>query len=297
MSLIRRFLATDGPADRIVPPSGVTAQLTLLASAALTFLAVFALALAFTAGRVSDRWSDALSQSATLRIAGSVEERAAQTEAALNILQETPGIANARPLGDEEQAALLAPWLGSDLPLDALPLPQLIEVTADEIGYDIDALQARLNDELPGAVLDDHSRWRLPLVDAARGLRRLGMACLLLIGVSLGAMTILAAHAALAANAQVIDVLRLVGARDRFVTRAFVRRFALRALIGSAIGMVLGVVAVLLLPTSGEPDAFLTGIGFRGADWLVPLVLPPLTAAIAYLATWLAVRQKLKETN
>lgn len=261
----------------------------------MAFLAVFALALALTAGRVADRWSDDASQSATLRISGATDQREAQTEAALSILQETPGIASSRPLSAEEQAALLAPWLGTDLPLGDLPLPQLIEVIADETGYDSDALQQRLTDEVPGAVLDDHSRWSAPVVDAAHGLRRLGLISLLLIGGSMAAMITLAARAALAANAQVIEVLRLVGAQDRFVTRAFVRRLTLRAFIGSGAGMVLGVLAVMLLPSSGDVDGFLTDIGFRGIGWLTPLFVPILTAVVAFGATWLAARQKLTE--
>lgn len=292
---IRRFLVGDTQSDRIVPRSGITTHLTLFASAAMAFLAVFALALALTAGRVADRWSDDLSQSATLRISGPADQREAQTEAALGILQETPGIASSRPLSAQEQAALLAPWLGADLPLEDLPLPQLIEVIADQTGYDTGALQQRLTDEVPGAVLDDHSRWSAPLVDAAQGLKRLGLISLLLIGGTMAAMVTLAARAALAANTQVIEVLRLVGAQDRFVTRAFVRRLTLRALMGSSIGMVLGVLAVLLLPSGSEADGFLTDIGFQGGGWLAPLLVPVMTAAVAFVATWLAARQKLTE--
>ncbi|MDU9005828.1 cell division protein FtsX [Sedimentitalea todarodis] len=292
---IRRLLAGDAQSDRIVPPSGITAHLILFAAAAMAFLAVFALALALAAGRVADRWSDDLSQSATLRISGPAEQRDAQTEAALTILQETPGIASSRPLSVQEQAMLLAPWLGTDLPLQDLPLPQLIEVIADQTGYDTDALQQRLTDEVPGAVLDDHSRWSAPVVDAVQGLRRLGLISLLLIAGTLAATVTLAARAVLAANAQVIEVLRLVGAQDRFVTRAFVRRLTLRALVGASSGMVLGLLAVLLLPSGGEADGFLTDIGFHGIGWLVPLLVPAMTAAIAFVATWLAARQKLTE--
>ena len=39
------------------------------------------------------------------------------------ILVTTPGIADARALDLAEQAALLEPWLGPDLPLDTIPLP------------------------------------------------------------------------------------------------------------------------------------------------------------------------------
>ena len=43
------LVASDSQADRVVPPSGYTASLTLFTSAAMAFLAVFALALSLAA--------------------------------------------------------------------------------------------------------------------------------------------------------------------------------------------------------------------------------------------------------
>ena len=74
------------------------------------------------------------------------------------------------------------------------------------------------------------------------------MTALLLIAGVTAVTVALAASASLAANGQVIDVLRLVGAEDAYITRAFVRRFTLRALIGGAGGTLLGLLAVALIP-------------------------------------------------
>ncbi|MHA6263392.1 cell division protein FtsX [Arenibacterium sp. CAU 1754] len=292
---IRALFTGDAQADRVVPPSGFTAQLTLFVSGAMAFLAVFALALSMASGRLANRWSDELARSATLRISAPADQRAAQTEAALKLLRQTPGIASARALSSEEQRNLLAPWFGTDLPLDDLPVPQLIEVIEDENGMDAAGLRLRLTAEVPGAVLDDHTRWRRPLVDAANSLRRLGLFSILLIGGATAAMITLAANAALAANAQVIEVLRLVGARDRYIAQAFVRRFTLRALIGAGVGMVFGVIGVALLPAASDEGGFLTGLGFRGAGWLLPILIPIMGAAVAFLATWYSAHRRLGE--
>ncbi|MDK3073370.1 cell division protein FtsX [Sedimentitalea sp. JM2-8] len=291
---IRELLAGDVQADRLVPPSGLTAHLTIFVSGAMAFLAVFALALSLASGRLADRWADELARSATLRISASADQRAVLTEAALAILEQTPGVASARAMTPEEQAALLAPWFGASLPLDSLPVPQLIEVVADGPGYDAEGLRLRLSAEIPGAVLDDHTRWREPLVRAAGSLRTLGVFSVLLIGCAMAAMITLAAHAGLAANAQVIEVLRLVGAQDRYIANAFERRFTLRALIGAAGGMALGVFGVALLPSAGDADGFLTGLGFQGAGWLVPLLVPLLGAGVAFAATRAAARRRLE---
>lgn len=291
------FLAGDAQADRVVPPTGFTARLTVFAAAAMAFLAVFALALSMAAGRLADNWGSALAQSSTIRISAPDGQMERQVLAVMDVLETTPGIADARVLTDDEQRALLEPWFGPDLPLDTLPVPRLIEIKETPEGYDADGLRARLAGEAPGAVLDDHTRWREPLVRAAARLRLLGLVSILLIGATTAAMITLAASAALAANAQVIRVLRLVGARDAYIARAFVRRYTLRALTGAAIGAGLGMLAVWLLPDADPGGTFLTGLGFVGAQWLWPLVIPPLAALVAFGATRRAAFSTLKESS
>ncbi len=292
---LRLFLTPDRQADRVVPPSGPSAWLTTFTAGAMTFLAVFALALSLASGRLADRWADALAQTATVRISAPVDQMEVQTNAVLAVLRTTPGIASARALTDDEQKALLAPWFGPDLPLDALPLPRLVEVVEALEGYDSEGLRQRLMAEAPGAVLDDHTRWRRPLATAAARLNLLGGLSILLIGAAMAAMITLAANASLAANAQVIRVMRIVGAQDDYIAAAFVRRFTLRALAGSAAGALAGLIGIALLPPVDEAGGFLTGLGFQGTGWLLPLVLPPIAAAVALIATRTAAIRKLRE--
>lgn len=283
------------PALSIVPTSGPTAVLTSFTAGAMVFLCVFALALSLASGRLADRWSDALARTATIRLSTPPDQMAVQTDAILALLSATPGIASARALSDAEQRALLEPWFGPDLPLDALPIPRLIEIIEADPGYDSEGLRQRLAAEAPGAVLDDHTRWRRPLVEAAGRIRLLGILSIVLIGAAMAAMITLAANAALAANAEVIRVLRLVGAKDAYIARAFVRRFTLRTFTGAAFGAAAGLVGVAFLPAADAAGGFLTGLGFVGLGWLWPFVLPPLAALVAFLATRRAAFAKLKE--
>ncbi|MCC6304971.1 MAG: FtsX-like permease family protein [Rhodobacteraceae bacterium] len=282
-------------ADRVVPPAGFTARLTALAAAAMAFLAVFALALALAAGRLADRWQDALAGTATVRVAAPPEAMAGTVRAVLAILAQTPGVAAARPLDSAEQRALLAPWFGPDLSLERLPLPTLIDVVAAPAGFDAEGLAMRLAAEAPGAILDDHGRWRRPLVAAAGRLRLLALAALALIGGTTAAMVALAAEAALAANRQVIGVLRLVGARDAYIARAFVRRFTRRTLFGAAAGTLAGMAAVAAMPAAGAAAGLLDGLAPAGLDWVLPLAIPGLAAIVAFAATRAAAFRLLRE--
>ena len=280
-----------GTGDRIVPPTGFTAQLTLFAAAAMAFLAVFALALALATGRLADRWASELAGSVTVRVSAPLDEQARATQATMQILATTPGAGQPRLLPADEVAALLTPWFGPDMPVDALPVPSLIELPIAAEDFDPQGLRLRLEAEAPGATLDDHTEWRRPLVTAANRLRMMGIVSLLLIGAASASMITLAAKAALAANGQVIRVLRLIGARDITIATAFVRRFTKRAAVGATVGTLFGMAGIAMLPGMDAAGGFLTGLGFQGWGWLLPLLIPVVAAAVGFFATrWAALK-------
>ncbi len=278
----------------VVPRRGQSVWLIVLSAGAMAFLAVFALALAVSAAQLAQTWSAALSQTATVRLSAPPEELDEQTAIVLEVLRTTPGIASAEQIAPEEQAELLEAWLGPDLPLDALPLPRLIEVTETPEGPDRQGLRLRLSAEAPGAVFDDHTRWRRPLAEAAGRLRAVALVSLVLIGGVTSAIIALAASAALASNGQVIRVLRLVGARDRFIARAFVRQISLRAGLGALVGTALALGALAAIPQAGGDVHLLSGFGFSGAGWALPALIPPLAMILAWLASMTTAFQVLR---
>jgi len=287
------FRLSEGEHDRIVPPSGITARLTTLTASAMAFLAVFALAISLATAQLAQRWGSELAQSATIRLSAPQDQMAAQLARVMEILDTTPGVREARVLEADEQRALLEPWLGPDLPLEQLALPELIDVVEDRKGYDREGLRLRLAAEAPGAVLDDHTRWRAPLVSAANGLRAVALFALLLtIGVT-SSMILMATHASLAANEQIIRTLRHVGATDDFIASAFIRRFTVRAFLGAAIGTFLAALVVLILPDAKTESGLLTGVGLNGVEWLILPLLPLAASGVAYLSTRGAARRVL----
>ena len=295
MKALLELIVGDPQADRAVPQSGTTARLTMFVAAVMAFLAVITLAVSLTTNRVASLWAEELAQSATLRLPADPATADALLLSALDVLETTPGISSVRALSQDEQQALLEPWFGPDLPLDALPMPQLIEIVADGDGYDVDGLRARLTAQVPGAILDDHTAWRAPLLDAASRVRLIGWSVILLIGATVAAMIMLAAQASLAANVQVIRVLRLVGAKDVYIARAFVRRFTLRALAGAIAGAIFGAVVVSLMPQGDASGGLLLGVSFVGAEWAWPLLIPVLAAIVAFFATRAAAFRRLRE--
>ena len=207
------------------------------------------------------RWSEALAKTATIRLSAPAEQVQIQTDAILAALATTPGIASLSPdrrCRDDESCS--NPGSARACRFEALPIPRLIEVVEADPPYDAEGLKQRLTAEAPGAILDDHTRWRRPLAEAASRIRLLGVLsiAIVLIGATMAAMITLAARAALATNAEVIRVLRLVGAKDSYIARAFVRRFTLRTFAGAAVGAAAGLIGVAALPAADAAGGFLT---------------------------------------
>lgn len=292
--VILDFLRGNGPADRVVPRGRKAAVAVGFLAAAMAFFAVMALALALAAGRLAASWEGELARDATLEIFAPQDKVEDQARAALNVLRTTPGILSVRVVTLEEQKTLLEPWLGPNFAVESLPLPLMIEVTTDRERLNRESLDLRLSAEAPGAVFDDHAAWRQPLVSTAYRLRIFALGCLGLTALALAAVLGLAAHAAVAANGQVIQTLRLIGARDGFISKAFTRRFTLRALVGATIGTGAAMALLALLPPASEQGFFLVGVGLVGWHWAPPLLVPPVAALVAYAATRRATRRNLR---
>lgn len=278
----------------LVPNTGWTAPLIGIASGAMVFLGVLCLAAAMSVGSLANQWRADLAGVATVRLSASPTDSSARLDAVLEVLRTTPGIAEVRVLGPEEQKALLSPWLGDDALLDALPMPQLIDLVLEGGGPDPGAVQSRLDLTVSGATYDDHAAWRGPLSRAAEGLETLAVVAALITMLTVAALVGFAARATLVGNRTVVETLRLVGAEDAFIRRAFVGRLVFRSATGSAAGAVLGCLALLLLPTVAAADPELAeALAWGTTGWLVLTLAVP---AIAVGVTWLSARAAVSMT-
>lgn len=300
---------TVAPAEPpIAPRAGLIGGLIAFVAAAMAFLAVGAAEIGLAADRIAGVWDGALADAATVRIdapvgegaAAATESLAETTETVLALLRRTPGVAGARALTAAETQALLAPWLGPEADLAALPTPVLIDVALSGAGPDVADVKRQIAVAAPGAVYDDHSAWRAPLRGAAASLRRAAIAGAALAAAALAAMVAVATAATLSSGAHVVRTLRLIGAEDRFIARAFERPFAFRAALGALIG---AAAALALAARTGLGEkaqalfaggASLTAPPDVGPNWALLAIAPVAAGATAILAARIAAYRALR---
>lgn len=289
-----------GPSAPTLPQDWTSTWLSLLVATAMGFLASLGVAAASGAESLARSWTDDLAATATVSV--SVDRGGARAvERAVDLIRAHPGVREARPLEAEELDALLTPWLGPKGGAAALALPRLVDVTLERPGaLDPEALTRRLARAGLFAEVDTHGEWIDRLRPAAERIRALALGALGAIGIAAGLTVALACSAGLATQSRVIDVLKLVGAEDRYISRIFVRRFQVLVFVGSAIGA--GVAALLLIlspqtqgPLSGlELAPLLPNLRPEGGAWAQFAALPLAFALIATVAARLSVTVALR---
>ncbi|MBM3597548.1 MAG: cell division protein [Alphaproteobacteria bacterium] len=270
--------------------------------AVMVYLAVLALAGALLARDSVLRWSRSLTGTLTVQIAVPAGERnldvamADRIDRTLELLRRTPGIDRAQALSADQISALLEPWLGGGAIVDELPLPALIDVAlVPGARVDLKALAERLAAAVPGAALDDHGKWLKDLIRLALAAQAAAGLILLLVTGCAVAAVVFAVRTSLAIHRDVVEILHLVGARDRYIASQFQRHALALSLKGGLSGWLLALItlggaawALLSLDAALMPRPSLAWL-----EWLL-ILLPPFAATgIAVLTARLAVHNVL----
>lgn len=262
----------------------------------MVFLACLALASVLAVERVIERWDRGLSGQVTVQVPAPADpaERQERLERILTVLQQTPGVRGVSLLDETQVLALIEPWLGDAALVGELPLPDLIAVTLDPLGPpDMAALETRLAAAVPGTLLDDHQRWLGDLLALAASIEIGAIIVVLLIGLAAVVTVIFVARTGLEIHRQVIELLHMMGAQDRYIAREFQRHAFRLGLRGGIAGYLLAVLVLLGLGwLSGQGElGFLPEVRLEWADWALMALLPPLAALVAM---WTARRTVLR---
>jgi cell division transport system permease protein len=289
---------------RLLPREKGAAPLDVMIGV-MAFLAALALGASLVAERASAGWRAGFADRLTVQILvpehGDVSAGVArESDAVLNVLRATPGIAHAEPLSEGEMQALVEPWLGKGTLVAELPLPNLIDAAITPgASVDLPGLSARLKAAAPDSQLDDHGHWIARLKSLADTIAYSAYGILLLIAVATASSVAFATRAGLEAQHEMVQLLHQMGAHGWFIARAFERHYALAAFGASAVGAVIAALLFLLaggLEFAGvEPVPFLPPIAlhWREVLWLaaVPVVATGIAWATARLSVVAAVRE------
>jgi cell division transport system permease protein len=248
---------------------------------------------------VADGWRVSAAGSLTVQIVSvDADDRQRQTQKAIKLLQQTPGVAAASTIDDEAMAALLEPWIGETSLTDKLPIPAMINVTLMHgITIDLSALESLLQSEVPDARVDTHEQWLDDLLSLAIAAQMIAVAVILMMLVATVAIIVFTARSSMLAQRETVEIVHMLGAEDSLIAGAFQKRFwsvGLRGgLIGlSLIGLVIGGLYFLSLNVQ---SAYLPRVTFHLETAIILCLLPVVTGLVTMWTARVTVNRALLE--
>lgn len=280
----------SGPTPWVI---AILMMLTLLAAAAGVGLA-----------RSANAIGDAIAGRVTVQIVNANPViRAEQARDLRRRVAAQPFVLSARSVEQEELQATLGQWFGSaegdDPVLKSLPLPALIDIdfVGEKHAGHMRALQKLVAQEAPGARIIPHAEWLGPVARLIRSLAWVAGGLVLLMALASAAVVIMTARAALATHYPTIEMLHLIGATDRQITRLFQRRIAIDTAYGIALGTTVATAILLLIgwQWTGVTSGLAATASLGPAGWLLLLALPLLAIALAALTARQTLLSALKK--
>lgn len=266
--------------------------------APMVFLSAVALAGAFILNGLIGRWDRDVSGTLTVEVAtapGDAKESQEGTrrrvEQVLQLLKDSPGIASAQALTQDQLTALMSPWLGSSDVLHDLPLPALIDVTLKpEANLDIDALGVKIAKAVPGASLDDHRRWLDRLIGLSRSIEWLAVGIVTLIGFVTASTVYYATRTGMAIHREVVEVLHVIGAADAYIAGQFAHRAFVLGFKGGIMGLLLTfpILAFISFGAKRMEGGFLVDLSLPLIGLVAVLTLPIVAALLAMMTARVA---------
>jgi cell division transport system permease protein len=235
-------------------------------------------------GDALGKWDAALTSTLTLQVpADTSPGRLDVLEAAL---KQTKGVVSVRLLDQAETAKLLQPWLGTSVPIDALPLPRLIDVRIDpKIVIDFATLRQQLDSIVPNAQLDNNRAWLTGIRSFALRVESVIMVGVVVVTLLIVTIVVFTARIGLAIHRSVIELLHLMGAQDEYIARQFQIHALSLGLRGGIIGGIAAGVTVMILGPAGYVLALPVPVATYGIfDWRLWLLLIVALAAAGGVA-------------
>lgn len=234
----------------IVPPGSVAGRSLTFVIAIMGFLVSLTAGGVYLVFQAANIWTNNISSEITVQIqqhGGDVGD--AKIAEVAKFLSDQNGIKRVTPFTREQSLKLVEPWIGKSDVLKSFAIPRLIAVEIDrDTPPEIPTLKKVLEAKYPGAILDDHGRWRNEIRRLTRLLEIAGIAMILLMAAATVAVIIAAATSALASNREIVEVLNFVGAEERFIARQFESHFLKVGIRAGIVGASCAGIAFFFMP-------------------------------------------------
>jgi cell division transport system permease protein len=280
----------EGLADRLLP----------LLVAAMSFLAVLAIAGTLASAGLAAHWQGDTGSALTIQVPQPADPATGtpgtRLDATLAALRADPEVAAVQVLSADEVNRLLKPWLGADAAALGLTLPAVVSARWNGTQAP-GALTAALQKSAPGTMVQSGAEWAARVAALTTSLQTCAAVVLVIVTLIGTAMVAMATRSGLAQRRDTVTLVHGLGALDSDLARRFAARATGLTVAGSVLGVlaalpVLAWLAQLAAPLAGGADG--TVLNLPQALWVSLPAVPVVAGLIGWCTTQITVRGWLR---
>ncbi len=197
--------------------------------AVTTFVSVLLLIGIFLVSFFIDRWGSELQGHLTVEFTPSLSEEmddkvlnTKRQEEILQILRAVPGVTRVHLVTQEKIRHLLAPWIEQVDVINDITLPKLVEVEFEaDANINLESLTHKLKKIDPTIAVEDHRKWQKNFGRLSLIIQVLGLVIIALVMVAAIWSVIFTTYTGLIIHKDIINILRLIGSKPRYIAYQF----------------------------------------------------------------------------
>ncbi|MES2608391.1 MAG: FtsX-like permease family protein [Pseudomonadota bacterium] len=262
----------------------------------LVFLLILVLAAATSIGGALSKWQNPSGQKKITIEITQDENALIDINRVTQLLPKIPGVTSFEIVSNDKMLLLLKPWLGDTDNLKDLKLPILIDIELDPKNtFNVIEAQRLLKEIVPNIRLESHAKWQQNLVMLASSLRMISFSIIGFIVLAILIIVSVMTRASLNIHKSTIDTLRLMGARNRYISSYFQNSSFYLCLKGGMLGLAIAIPAVVFLSwlsqRFGVPKLFT--LESQPWSWALIVFIPLIISFLAMFVSRLAVTRTL----
>jgi len=269
----------------------------------MVWLATITLGLSIIVSNLGTKWVHEPTDKFTIQInpteLDTFDTFDAKIKSAIKTLLNLPGVKSVEKISYGQMTKILRPLIGTDVLPDptAFPLPTLIEMQlADKTQYPLERFRSSIKSAIPDAKVIQRSNG-LDISNRIRtAINLLTLGIIILIFLASVASIIFTTRTGLMVHSNIIELLYLLGARNKDIARQFSNHSFIASLKGTLLGWLFAAITFLAFAQiiEWETSYVLAVLSVTWLEWTSLALIGILAVGLSMIISNITVREKLR---
>jgi cell division transport system permease protein len=261
----------------------------------MVYLTLLCAVLAMNITQMREHWQANYGHSVTLHLPATGKQVMAVRDGLAQALATHADVEKVAWLQEDAVRTLLVPWLGDSTASASLPLPMIADVQLAS-KTDTAVFKQWVLERFKGVEVEDHAQWLSEFNRLVATIGRLAIGIVLLIAVLTSMIIIMSTRTDIALHQATVDLLRGLGAENRYIAWQFVMKSFAMSMRGVAIGVIgaMGTVGLFWMISRHLQTPFLPSVGLGWAHGVMCVLIVGASLALTALAARATVLKQLK---